>query len=112
MSHSDSIATCPNLTDLIHSKGINMRFLGVILQKALQTKASTPVIQRLLTEMVARTFKACLFRSMRQVVAHSANKIDQSCKLVAAHTFSLLLADSYAKTIDSAKASATGDDLT
>jgi len=84
----NELITSGNVTDLIHSVGINVRFLGCILASALNMpagKISDESIDCLMLEMVARASKGVFFQTMRNDVDVTKPKRDECRRLAAEH---------------------------
>ena len=73
-----------------------MRYLGVILRKAVETNAEQEIIQAITIEIVARSFKAEVFQKMREIVSSCASEdIDIECKRAAARSLNALLSHGF-----------------
>lgn len=75
-----------NITDVVHSVGINVRFLGSLLSMAMHLPHITTHTKTcIMLEMVARASKAVFFHSMRADADQHKSKRDECLRLAAEH---------------------------
>lgn len=88
---TEILLSASSIKDLLHSRGINLRFLGTLYLKAVSAGVSESALRKIVNELCARGAKSLLFRLMRDAVhLHSKKTIDFECRVIAALHFSRL----------------------
>ncbi|GAM18575.1 hypothetical protein SAMD00019534_017500 [Acytostelium subglobosum LB1] len=81
-----SAVSLARIINIIHSRGINLRYIGLICQKT----TSRPLKQMLMTEMVARVWKKIIKAKMRQSMQKSNRPTEEPARIIS-EVFDILM---------------------